>query len=213
MAFLKYWREIVIAILLAGAAFAGYEWLQAHDARIVAQTTIAQQAQLITQDKRQADALIAEQKQRDAATAAQIAAMQSQVAQIKTAEQIIKWLPAQVATPQPVKIEIPEATAANPTPAAQATISQADLPALRDYVESCKECDVNLHSAQQAIALRDARLKLAGEQLSAAETQRDAALSALKGGSFWHRLKHDAKTILIGAAAGAIAVCGTGHCK
>lgn len=138
--------------------------------------------------------------------------MQAEVAQVKTAAQIAAWLPKQLPTPTPVKIEVPPSTAKNPAPAAVAKIPQMDLPALRDYVESCKVCSVKLHTAQQDIADKDRQLKLAGEQLSAAEKQRDAVLHAAHG-TFWGRLWTRTKWFVIGAGAGAALLCGSGHCR
>ncbi|HEV2287377.1 MAG TPA: hypothetical protein VGR81_00325 [Candidatus Acidoferrales bacterium] len=103
--------------------------------------------------------------------------------------------------------------AGNSLPPALATIPQIDLPALRDYVESCKECQAKLAAAQQDLQTKNRQLKLAGEELSAAGEQRDAALKALKGGSFWRRLGHDAKLLLIGGAISSAALCSSGHCR
>jgi len=247
----KHWREsLLVAALLAGV-FVAKEWLAAHDAVLQASATIAAQGRLLAQQKRQYDALTSAEQTRDRTTAQQIAAMQAQVAQIKTAAQIAAWLPKQLPTPEPVTITVPAPThvaasekppasvaansapssatsktsapqsalqpaqtpAGNSPPPALATIPQADLPALRDYVESCKECQLSLATAQQDLLTKDQQLKLAGEGLSAAEQQRDVALRALKGGSFWRRLGHDSKLLLIGGAISAAAVCASGHCR
>jgi hypothetical protein len=242
----KHWREsFLVAALLVGI-FVAKEWLAAHDAVLQATATIAAQGRLLAQQKKQYDALTSAEQSRDRATAQQIAAMQAQVAQLKTAAQIAAWLPKQLPTPEPVTITVPAPThnsasaqssprattslasqtssaksapqptqkpAGNSPPPALATIPQADLPALRDYVESCKECQLSLATTQQDLAAKNQQLKLAGEELSAAEQQRDVALKALKGGSFWRRLGHDSKLLVIGGAVSAAAVCASGHCR
>ena len=213
MYFLKYWREIAIAAVLAGSVFVGKQWLDAHDAILKASATISAQSQVIAQQKQQAQMIAEQEKQRDAATQQQLSLMQTQVAQLKTTAQIVKWLPQQIATPQDVKIEVPAATKGNPAPAAIATIPQPDLPVLRDYVESCKECALKLSTAQQDITSKDQQLKLAGEQLSAMQQERDTALKAMKGGSFWHRLTHNAKLVFFVSAGTVGIVCATGHCR
>jgi hypothetical protein len=210
------WKHKILAgaalVALAGAGWAFSAWIGSHDAWVQAQTKIQAQAQLISADRQQQRQIEAEQQARDAQTARQIAAMQAEVAQVKTAAQIAAWLPKQLPTPTPVKIQVPQSTAKNPAPAAVATIPQTDLPALRDYVESCKVCSVKLHTAQQDIADKERQLKLAGEQLSATEKQRDAALRAAHG-TFWGRLWTRTKWFVIGAGAGAALLCGSGHCR
>lgn len=244
----KHWRESLLVAALVAGAFVFKEWLAAHDALLHATATIAAQGQLLAQQKKQYDALTAAEQSRDRATAQQIAAMQAQVVQLKTAAQIAAWLPKQLPTPEPVEITVPKSShaavsaqsssnaassssaasqsstaksalqpaqnpAGNSLPPALATIPQVDLPSLRNYVESCKECQLSLATAQQDLQTKDQQLKLAGEELSAAEQQRDAALKALKGGSFWRRLAHDSKLLLIGGAISAGAFCASGHCR
>ena len=197
---------------LGGAGWAFSAWKGSHDAWIQAQAKIQAQAQILSADRQQRKQIAAEQMARDARTARQIAAMQAEVAQVKTDAQIAAWLPKQVPTPVPMKIVVPRGTAKNPGPAAVATIPRNDLPALRDYVESCKVCSVKLHTAQQDIADKERQLQLAGEQLAAAERQRDAALRAAHG-TFWGRLWTRTKWFVIGAGAGAALLCGSGHCR
>lgn len=72
---------------------------------------------------------------------------------------------------------------------------------------------MKLASAQQDAASLKSQLQLAGEQLSAVQKERDAAVKASKGGGFWSRVKRGVKFFLIGAGTGAAAVCGSGHCK
>jgi hypothetical protein len=216
--------EIVLASLaIAFAAFAFQSWLEARDDRVKMQATIAAQSQLISEQKQQAAALAEQEKTRDAALQSRIAAMQKSVAAIATPQQIAAWIPAQVKTPAPITIQGPAAPAAsgqqgtgkNPAtaPPATATIPQIDLPSLRDYVEACKECQARLATSTQDLASKDRQLKLAADQLTATARQRDAAITAAKGGSFWTRLKRNAHWLAIGAGVGAAAVCASGHCR
>ena len=105
----------------------------------------------------------------------------------------------------------------SPTVAAQATqqdlpdapsaqIPAADLKPLFDYVQDCRSCQAQLAAAKLNSA--DDATKLA-----AVTRERDAALIAAKGGTFWQRLRRNALWFAVGAGAGAVAVCGTGHCR
>ncbi len=91
-----------------------------------------------------------------------------------------------------------------PVPSAQ--IPTADLKPLYDYVQDCRSCQAQLATAK--LNASDNAAKLA-----AITRERDAALTAAKGGTFWRRLRRNALWFAVGAAAGATALCGTGHCR
>jgi hypothetical protein len=89
------------------------------------------------------------------------------------------------------------AIAAGPSgPVAQ--IPAADLKPLYDYVQDCRSCDVQLAAAKQGSA-DDA------SKIVALTRERDAAITAAKGGSFWRRLRRNALWFLVGAAGGYVA--------
>jgi hypothetical protein len=90
------------------------------------------------------------------------------------------------------------------SPSAQ--IPAADLKPLFDYVQDCRSCQVQLAAARQDSADNAAKLK-------AVTRERDAAVATAKGGTFWQRLHRNAWWFILGAGAGASAVCATGHCR
>ena len=208
----KFEIAAVLAFLATGA-FVFYSWLEAHDDQIRLAATLEVQGKLLDQTKQQSAALAAEQKQRDAALQSQLETMRAAVAKIQTPQQIAQWLPQQLPLPAPVSVAIPPATPQNPAPSVVATIPQQDLAPIRNAVESCEECTKKLAVAQQDSVSKDQQLKLAGEQLSAAENERDAAIKAAKGGGLWTRLQRNAKWFAVGAAAAGAALCASGHCK
>jgi hypothetical protein len=79
-----------------------------------------------------------------------------------------------------------------------AQLPSADLKPLYDFVQDCRACQAQLTSA---------RADLADEQIKSAALikERNAALTAAKGGSFWKRLKRNAKWFALGAGFGAAA--------
>jgi hypothetical protein len=91
-----------------------------------------------------------------------------------------------------------------PVPTAQ--IPAADLKPLYDYVQDCRSCQAQLATAKLNAADNAAKL-------SAITRERDAALAVAKGGTFWRRLRRSALWLAVGASAGAVALCGTGHCR
>lgn len=92
----------------------------------------------------------------------------------------------------------------SPVPAAQ--IPTADLKPLYDYVQDCRSCQVQLAAAKLDAADN-------ASKLSAITRERDAALTAAKGGTFWRRLRRNVLWFAVGAAAGTAAACASGHCR
>jgi hypothetical protein len=100
---------------------------------------------------------------------------------------------------------------------ASAQIPAADLKPLYDYVQDCRSCQAQLAAAQQNRA-DDA------SKLTAITHERDAALTAAKGGTLWRRFRRNLAWFAVGAAAGAVAsaaahaasnttTCPASHCR
>jgi hypothetical protein len=200
-------------VALVIVAMLGGSWLGAREEAIRAKATVDAQQQVIAASAKQSKDLLDAETERDKLTAANVAALQVAAAKQVTPAEIAKWIPQQLATPQPITFTIPSATAQNPSPNATASIPQADLPALRDQIEQCQICGAKLTTAQADLSSRDERLTLAGEQLSAMSKERDEYMKAAKGGGFWSRVNRSVKWFVIGAGIGAAALCGSGHCK
>jgi hypothetical protein len=90
--------------------------------------------------------------------------------------------------------------------APSAQIPAADLKPLFDYVQDCRSCQVQLAAAKQNATDN-------ATKLTAVTRERDAAIATAKGGTFWQRLRRNALWFVVGAGAGAAALCGTGHCR
>jgi hypothetical protein len=208
---LRHKLEIAGALLaLVAIASVGGSWLGAREEGIRLKATLDAQGQVIASAQKQAKDIQAAEAERDKETAATVAAFQQAAAKQVTPEQIAAWIPKQLSTPQPITFTIPPATPQNPTPNATASIPAADLPALRDQITACQTCSVKLSTAQADLSSRDQRLTLAGQQLSALTKERDAAVTAAKGGGKWQRIKRAAKWFGIGAALG-YAASKAGH--
>lgn len=207
--------EIAAVLLaLAGAGFGFRIWLQEHDDKLRAQASIAAAEKSADRAGAQIKQLQDADKARDAATTEALGKLSANAAAQKTPQQIVKWIPEQIpGLPLPIQSVIPPATPQNPTPAAEFTVPQADLDALRDQVSTCQKNALALPGAQQDLSSCRAQAKLAGEQLAAAEQERDAYKLELKGGTFWTRAKRAGKWLAIGGAIAGGFICGSGHCK
>ena len=114
-----------------------------------------------------------------------------------------------VANPAPSRSNA-AGSASSAAPQSTAEIPAADLAPLYNYVQDCRACQLELTAAKQNASDDAAKIR-------ALTRERDAAITATKGGPFWLRLKRNAHWLAIGAAVGAItsaaALCHTGHCR
>jgi len=215
-----------LALILAALAF--HAWLASRDDQIRLQATLAAQKQLL-------DA--ADARERDRATTLQD--MLAQIDALKratlTPAQILRELPKYLSLPQPITLA-PADTGNSPSVPGKGIIDQqgsgpsekagtadspalenlpdapvaripaADLKPLYDFVQDCRACQAQLAAAKLNAA--DDAAKIA-----ALTRERDAAIKAAKGGGVWLRLRRNALWFIVGAGAGAVALCGTGHCR
>lgn len=203
------------AIAFALLGYVGVTWLAEHDARLKAETVIsANQSKEKEADARE-ESLKDELAKRDESARDREEKMLDAVKNLKTPAQIVPYVQKDLVpgAPTPIVVTVPAATKDNPTPDATITLSQADLPVLRDRLSKCDLDADKLNVCQADAATNAERLKTAGEKLSAAENERDAYKTELKGGTFWRRTKTALKIAGITVAATIGAACGTGHCK
>jgi len=183
---------VVIAALILLVLLAGRSWLAAHDAAIQLAATLRAQEKVLAEANQR-------QRERDASLAAALAQINAAKRRVTTPAQAVAEIPdALPPLPKPVEIQIPPPTPEQPEPPAVATVPQADLKPIYDYLQDCRACQVSLAATRENLA--DERTKLA-----AVTTERDAAIQAARGGTFWTRLKRNAKWFALGAAAAAAA--------
>ena len=101
----------------------------------------------------------------------------------------------------PAKDAAPPRDAQSPdqlaTSSGNAEIPDADLKPLYDFVQDCRACQAQLAAANANLTDEQARS-------AALARERDAAVTAAKGGGFLRQLKRDAKWLTIGAVAGVV---------
>jgi hypothetical protein len=147
------------------------------------------------------------ERQHDAQLAAALASIQAQKRSVRTPQQAAKDLPSILPTlPFPISIHVPDLSPLEPpevAPPATISVPQTDLKPLYDDLQDCRV------SALESDTLKK---DLADEKTRSAALlhERDAAVAAAHGGTFWLRIKRGAKWFVIGAAAGA-AVAAIAH--
>src|ERR1700675_1231108 len=127
--------KIAAGVLAAcGVLYGGYTLVQEHDARVRAEAVVAANEKIAKTAEAASIALKDEMAKRDQASLDREKAMIDAVAKLKTTQQIVPYVQSNLApnAPVPIIVNVPAATAANPTPNATITVPQADLPALRD---------------------------------------------------------------------------------
>lgn len=190
-------------------------FLSEHDARIHAEETVKANQKIVAASDAKEKELQAEIVARDQAAASREAAMLDAVKNLKTPAQIVPYIQKDLVpnAPVPITINIPKATADNPTPNATVQIPQVDLPAFRDRLSKCDVDALEVTTCHGDIGSKNEQLVQANQKLLAVQAERDAYQTELKGGVFWRRTKTALKYIGIGGGLAVAATCGSGHCK
>ncbi len=208
------------------AALAIHAWLSSRDEQQRLQSTLAAQKQIL-------NAADTREQTRQATLSAALTKIEKLKRATQTPQQILRDLPQYLPLPQPITLgplaadtrsqqgtALPtkSETAPQPSPPPAdsiklsaptqppmpcqpdgncvAQIPAADLKPLYDFTQNCRECQLRLTAAQQ-----DHTDDLT--KLDALTRQRDAAITAAKGGTFWRRLRRNALWFVVGAGAGA----------
>jgi hypothetical protein len=218
--------EILVPVILAVTIFVSWQADRRDRAQLAAQLAAAQ--------KTIADAS-ASQHDRDTLLNQTLAQIAAQKQSASTPAQILKDLPSAITLPQPITLQpsntqnvgarfiapsaaaastnqqqnansqpgdsqtyLPSNHAAEPGQDAAAVLPAVDLKPLYDFALDCKACQARLTAAQSDLV--DERTKTA-----ALTKERDAAVTAAKGGSALRRIARAAKWFALGAAVGAVA--------
>jgi hypothetical protein len=181
---------VILGVVIIALAF--YSWLGDHDARIQLKATVDAQSQVIAKLN---DSI----KERDAQAVQDKAELDKKLTAAKTPDQQAALLSVLAGLKQPLTINVPPTPvpgSKEPPQAPSATLSAPQIADLNQFAVSCKKCEVD----------RDALtgdVKDLKEKIKATEVERDAAVTAVKGGTKWQRFRRSAKTLGIGLAFGA----------
>jgi hypothetical protein len=186
---------ILTAATLIAALFIADAWRSARRNSAQLAATLASQKALIEQ-------AAAREQQRNAQLATALASIAAEKRRVQTPQQAAEAIPSVLPPlPLPLKILLPDLTQSpkqGDLAPATVAIPQSDLKPLYDSLQDCRACALERDAATKD--LLDERARVA-----ALTHERDAAVSAAHGGSFWSRLKHATKWFVIGVAAGAAA--------
>jgi hypothetical protein len=186
---------VTFTAMFLAAALITDSWLTARKSSAQLAETLASQNALIGQT-------VARQQQRDAQLDAALAAIAAEKRHVQTPQQAVEAIPSVLPPlPLPINIQLPDLTASpkqNAANPASISIPQSDLKPLYDSLQDCRACALERDATKKDLADEQARV-------AALTQERDSAIAAARGGTFWARLKHAAKWFVIGAAAGAAA--------
>ena len=200
-------------ILAAASALAIVGGLALH-AYISSAVGLARAVQ-VASDEKPVHAQAAEQRQQaqqsEAANQSALQAALAAIAQQKAAalgaqdlQRIDAMITARMGVQAQPKAEIPKDAAGKDLPGAASTAVNSK--SLRDYMLDCDATGAELGSCRKTVSNLTAQLD--AERLDHLATQKElkATQTALKGGSFWVRLRRGARHSLCGSAAGATGV-------
>ncbi len=206
---------LLLSALLAAGLFSDAWLAKRRDAAKLASTLATQNAVL----KRATDA----EKQRDGQLASALAETETLKRAVETPRQSAAAIPSVLPPlPLPVKIQFSNLTPAHspdvpdvgdssggtgdsvpnsaevPLPDATLRIPQLDLKPLYDGLQDCRESLLQTESLKQSLADEKSRS-------DALAKERDAAIAAGHGGTFWARVRREAKWFAIGIVIGTTA--------
>lgn len=184
---------LIFVVALIAVALLADAWRSArHDSQQLA-STLAAQNSIIQQT---AD----REKQRDTQVADALSTIQAEKRRVKSPEQASAELLSVLPTlPLPISIHDPDLSVPIPPGQSASTtlsIPRPDLVPLYNDLQDCRASEVENDTLQKDLSDEKARS-------SALQDERNAAVSAAHGGSFFVRLKRAAKWFAIGLAAGA----------
>lgn len=188
-------------------------WQRQHDAYAKAQAVQAAQQQfqqqLADQQKQMEADFDAKLKARDAEYQIQIRSLGATFQRATTPKQQADLATGIMGLPSPIEVLPPTPTAQEPKPQTKLAVPLDDVPQAKAYFLECETCKLNLAKTQADLAdvqaQRAAEVKLAQQQIDSLKAERNAALTAAKGGNWIHRLGRQLKVIACsgaGAAAG-----------
>jgi len=186
---------LIFAAALVAVAFLADTWRSARrDSQQLAATLAAQNSTI----QQAAD----HEKQRDSQLATVLSTIQAQKRSVQTpqqaSDQLLSVLPS---LPLPVSINAPDLSAPLPpgeSPSTTLSVPQPDLVPLYDDLQNCRASTAETDALQKDLSDEKTRS-------AALQHERDAAVAAAHGGTFFVRLKRGAKWFAIGLAAGAVA--------
>ena len=190
----------ILSVALIAATLLVDAWRSARRDASQLNITLASQNAAIEQAKTR-------EKQRDAQLTTALAGIAAQKRAVQTPQQAAKAIPDVLPPlPLPIEIRIPDLSTMKPgeTPPATITVPQADLKPLYDDLQDYRANAIQIDAVKKDLADEQART-------TALTQERDSAIAAAKGGTFWVRLKRGAKWFAIGAAAGAAAAAMAHH--
>ncbi len=191
---------LFVAALIACALLADAWHSARHDSQQLAATLVAQNTVIQQAGDRE--------KQRDTQLASALAAIQSQKRTVQTPQQAAQQLTTVLPDlPLPVTINTPNLSTPLPpgeTPATTVSIPQPDLVPLYDALQDCRATSVQSATLQKDLSDEKSRS-------ASLQHERDAAIAAAHGGTFFTRLKRSAKWFAIGLATGAAVAAVARH--
>lgn len=180
---------VLIALLVSSAR-------EARKDAAALKATLASETKVVT-------AATKDEEVRDKTAEKTVAALENTKKRTQTPSEALKELPTVIPLPlpliaQPVQQESQGSARAALPESPGAVVPAKDLKSLYDFGIACQECQAKLDAATKDRA--DDAVKLA-----AVTKERDAAITASKGGKLWTRVKRNAKWLLVGLGAGAAA--------
>ena len=194
----------IVLVILGGIGL--HQWEQKQKLLAVAAATQQAQETLQKQLATQLADFDARIKQRDAAYVASTTDLNAKFAEAAKSQAQMAMLLSQIAKlPAPITFTTPLPTKDNPNPQPVASVPQIDFPAVKSYAQECEQCKLNVAKLQADAEDRIKQMQVARTEIDSVKKERDAAVTAAKGGSILQRTGRVIKYVAIGVLVGYVA--------
>jgi hypothetical protein len=197
--------KVLVAIALV-LALRGY--FQEREDRVRLDAELEASRQLLVKNQHELDAVTRGMAERERETRVMVKQIQELKARPASLREIVREIPQYIPFQQPPEIPPPSPDAPEAPPKLELDESQAQD--LRKFYLDCRQATFELRACQENAEDWKRKETLWEERERILTEQRDAAVRAVKGGTFWTRLKRESK-YAVGAAGGA--GVGAGLCS
>jgi hypothetical protein len=211
------WKHKALLLLLVAGIVAGFlgfrTWLSEHDLRLHAEEQSKAQQAVQAEVKSQMAELAKQMADRDAAYQTQLKSLGTKFQQAGTPDQLALIVSQLMGLKQPIQVVTPPANGGTTPQTPVAQIPVTDAPQVKAYFQECEQCKLDRAKLTADAADRAAQAALTQKQIDSLNKDVQIWKTTANGGTKWQRFKRASKWLAIGAGAGAVALCGTGHCK
>lgn len=197
-------QAILLGVGLILAGLAGRALLNEREDRVRLDAELKATGQLLQAKDQELSRLDRGMKERDQQTAEMVKKIEELKARPATIREIVREMPQYIPFEKPPELVPPIPSAPEAPP--QIGLDESQVQDLRKFYLDCHRATLELQACQENAKDWKAKEITWQEKEQILVQQREAAIRAVKGGSFWTRFSRNGKWFLVGGAVGGATV-------